>query len=220
MKQLLSYLQQELPAALQLLEKMVNMESPSTDKPLVDRFARFVGSEFKAIGGAVDYVPAERFGDHLRVRFEGKSGDRILLLGHSDTVFPVGEVAKRPFRIQDGRATGPGVFDMKAGILLMWSALRGLLHIEKRLAHSITVLLTSDEEVGSAASRALLESEAGSAKAVPNSFLAARPWPCGPMAVRIQINSSSPKKTKRVSSNFEKRCSPRTESATEQSTIS
>jgi glutamate carboxypeptidase len=166
MKQLLSYLQQELPAGLQLLEQMVNMESPSTDKQLVDKFAQFIGSQFEAIGGAVDYVPVERFGDHLRVRFRGKSEGKILLLGHTDTVFAAGEVANRPFRITDGIATGPGVFDMKAGILLMWSALRALVKTGKEFEHSTTVLLTSDEEVGSTTSRALLESEASSASAV------------------------------------------------------
>jgi glutamate carboxypeptidase len=166
MKQLLSYLQQESPGALQLLEQMVNMESPSTDKALVDRFARFVGTQFEAIGGTVDYVPAERFGDHLRVKFPGKTSEKILLLGHTDTVFPVGEVAKRPFRNTNGKATGPGVFDMKAGILIMWSALRALLKTGSPLEHAVTVLLTSDEEVGSTTSRTLLESEAGSARAV------------------------------------------------------
>jgi len=166
MKQLLSYLQQELPRGLQLLEQMVNMESPSTDKVQVDRFARFAGSQFETLGGIVDYIPAERFGDHLRVRFPGKSSERILLLGHTDTVFPSGEAVKRPFQIQDGRATGPGVFDMKAGILILWSALRALLQTGEQFENSITVLLTSDEEVGSATSRALLESEAGSSRAV------------------------------------------------------
>jgi len=87
MKQLLTYLQQELPEGLRFLEQMVNMDSPSTDKALVDRFARFVGSRFEQLGGAVEYVPVERFGDHLRVRFGGNSSDRIMLLGHTDTVF-------------------------------------------------------------------------------------------------------------------------------------
>jgi glutamate carboxypeptidase len=166
MKQLLSYLQQELPGGLQLLEQMVNMESPSSDKVLVDRFARFVGSQFETIGGAVDYIPVERFGDHLRVKFPGKTSEKILLLGHTDTVFSVGEVAKRPFQITNGTATGPGVFDMKAGILIMWAALRALRNIGDPLEHAVTVLLTSDEEVGSTSSRTLLESEAGSALAV------------------------------------------------------
>ena len=166
MKQLLSYLQQELPGGLQLLEQFVNMESPSSDKVLVDRFARFVGSQFEAIGGTVDYIPVERFGDHLRVKFPGKTSEKILLLGHTDTVFPAGEVAKRPFQIINGTATGPGVFDMKAGILIMWSALRALRNIGNPLENAITVLLTGDEEVGSTTSRTLLESEAGSARAV------------------------------------------------------
>src|SRR5262245_24120485 len=124
MKQLLSHLERELPTDLQLLEQMVNMESQSMDKALVDRFVRFIGSGFANLGGAVEDVPAERFGDHLWVRFSGDSPDRVLLLGHTDTVFPAGEAAKRPFQIVDGKATGPGVFDMKAGILLMYSAIR------------------------------------------------------------------------------------------------
>src|SRR5262249_14110023 len=119
MKQLLSHLEQELPNDLLLLEQMVNMESPSMDKNLVDRFVRFIGPRFANLGGAMEYVPAERFGDHLCVRFGGASPDRVLLLGHTDTVFPAGEAAKRPFQIANGKATGPGVFDMKAGILLM-----------------------------------------------------------------------------------------------------
>jgi glutamate carboxypeptidase len=166
MKQLLSYLQQELPVGLRFLEQMVNMDSPSTEKALVDRFARFVGSQFDAIGGEVDYIPSERFGDHLRVKFPGKSSKKILLLGHIDTVFSSGETAKRPFQISDGRATGPGVFDMKAGIAIMWSALCALLQTGIQFEHSITMLLTSDEEVGSTTSRAVLESEASDACAV------------------------------------------------------
>ena len=135
------------------------MESPSFDKPLVDKFVRFVGSRFAEIGGEVAYVAADRFGDHLLVRFPGPSVGRILLLGHTDTVWPAGEIERRPFKIENGRALGPGVFDMKAGILLMWMVAGGL-------STSVTVLLTSDEEVGSNSSRALIESEASQARAV------------------------------------------------------
>ena len=142
MKQLLSYLDRELPTGLQFLEQMVNMDSPSTDKVLVDRFAHFVGTRFEELGGDVGYVPVERFGDHLRIRFSGTGSERILLLGHTDTVFPAGEAARRRFQIKDGRATGPGVFDMKAGILLMWSAIKALLNTRQKLERPITVLLT------------------------------------------------------------------------------
>src|SRR5262245_8139760 len=70
MKQLISHLSQQLPNDLQLLEQMVNMESPSLEKPFFDRFVRFAGSQFEALGGEVQYVPAERFGDHLLVDFQ------------------------------------------------------------------------------------------------------------------------------------------------------
>jgi glutamate carboxypeptidase len=159
MDNLLKHFSDQLPGALEFLEAMVKMESPSFDKPLVDKFVRFLGDRFSQIGGKIRYVPVERFGNHLVVRFGGDSSDRILLLGHSDTVWPAGEVSKRPFAIRDGRATGPGVFDMKAGILLMWMAAA----VSKR---PLTVLLNSDEEIGSNSSRELIESEAGRCKAV------------------------------------------------------
>lgn len=162
MKDLLSELQRDLPQALKLLEAMVNMDSPSPDKPLVDQFVRFVGLQFEAIGGRVEYVPAERFGDHLLVRFDGPSEDRVLLLGHTDTVFGPGESVRRRFKIENNRATGPGVFDMKAGIVLMQSALRAL----RPIPRPVTILLTSDEEVGSPSSRELIEREARLATAV------------------------------------------------------
>lgn len=165
LSRILAFTQQDLPETLRLLELMVGLESPSFDKRLVDEFVGFLGSEFGALGGAVTRVPVDRFGDHLVVRFTGESSGSVLLLGHTDTVFPAGETAKRPFRIVDGRATGPGVFDMKAGIALMWSALRALWR-EGALPRNITVLLTSDEEIGSTSSRELLQSEASKAAAV------------------------------------------------------
>ena len=125
---------------LALLETMVMMESPSFDKPLVDAFGRFVAGEFAKIGGRVEIVPADRFGDHLVIRFE-EGPSLVLLLGHIDTVFSKGETEKRPFRIEGNRATGPGVFDMKSGILLMWITLRN-----QPQPRNVTILLTSDEE--------------------------------------------------------------------------
>src|SRR5205823_3961528 len=113
-----------------------------------------------------EYVATERFGDHVRIQFRGASPEKILLLGHIDTVFSAGDAARRPFQIAAGKATGPGIFDMKAGISLAWSAMRALKQIDGQPGKSVTVLLTSDEEVGSVSSRALLESEAGSSLAV------------------------------------------------------
>src|SRR6266581_3643388 len=166
MDDFVSYLKALLPEALEFLEEMVSMESPSFDKPLVDKFAEFAGSRFAAIGGEVDFVPAEKFGNHLRAEFPGQSSDRILLLGHTDTVWQPGEIAKRQFKIEGGRAFGPGVFDMKAGILLIWMAMDALRKVRGRVSRSVTVLLTSDEEAGSSSSRALIETEASRCRAV------------------------------------------------------
>lgn len=162
MKDLLKTLQRDLPKSLKLLESFVNMDSPSVDKTLVDKFGRFVGQKFEEIGGSVEYIPAERFGNHVIARFAGVPGTGLLLLGHLDTVFAAGEAEARAFRIDAGRAMGPGVFDMKAGIVLIWAALRAL----GLLPRAVTVLLTSDEEVGSPSSRELIEREAAKARAV------------------------------------------------------
>ncbi|HET9219388.1 MAG TPA: M20 family metallopeptidase [Terriglobia bacterium] len=163
MKDLVNALRLDLPRALKLLEVMVNMDSPSDDKTLVDGLVHFLGSHFQSIGGAVEYVPSDRFGNHLIARFNGPPAEtRVLILGHTDTVFPAGEAEKRPFRIENGRAMGPGVFDMKAGILLAWSALKAL----QPLPRPVTVFLSSDEEAGSSSSRELIEREAGASGTV------------------------------------------------------
>jgi glutamate carboxypeptidase len=137
---------------------MVMMESPSLDKGLTDKFGEFVGDLF--IGAHQDSIRSKKFGNHLRIKFPGETGKRILLLGHMDTVWPAGEIVSRPFKIADGRAQGPGVFDMKAGIVLMWLALGALKH------KPVTVLLTSDEEIGSPSSREDIENEALQCKVV------------------------------------------------------
>ena len=162
MQDLLSRLRQHQSETLRLLETMVNMDSPSTDKNLVDAFVKFLGPQFQAIGGQTEVVHSDRFGDHLVVRFPGPGTSRVLLLGHTDTVFAAGDAARRPFRIENGRAKGPGVFDMKGGIALVWAALRQI----GSFPRPVTVLLNSDEEVGSPSSRELIEREAQSAQAV------------------------------------------------------
>jgi len=159
--QMLTHFRQQLPEALALLEQMVSMESPSLDKGLTDKFVLFVADKFRQLGGHVDMVPAAKCGNHLKVTFsDAASSPRILLLGHTDTVWPAGEIRKRPFKIENGRVLGPGAFDMKAGILLMWMVLGAMKQ------RPVTVLLNSDEEIGSTSSRALIESEASRCAAV------------------------------------------------------
>jgi glutamate carboxypeptidase len=153
-----------LSEAIRLLGQMVSMESPSFDKGLTDKFVSFVADQFHRnfdeAGARVDIIPAEKFGNHLRVHFSASSDKRILLLGHTDTVWPAGELSKRAFTVEDGKALGPGVFDMKSGIVLSIMALRSLAD------RPVTVLLTSDEEAGSSSSRALIETEASRCRAV------------------------------------------------------
>src|SRR5678815_1955094 len=109
MKDLLKRLWDLQPDTTRLLQAMVNMDSPSSEKALLDTFGRFIGSEFETIGGDVERVAAGRFGDHVLVRFPGSDRARpVLLLGHTDTVFSSGEAVRRPFKIQEGKATGPG----------------------------------------------------------------------------------------------------------------
>jgi len=166
MGDLLPYLTQQLPEAIEFLEKMVALESPSFDKPLVDEFVRFVGARFAAMGAQLEFAHADKFGDHMIARFTGSSSERVLLLGHTDTVWPAGEATKRPFKITGGRAFGPGVFDMKAGILLIAMAIDALQKVDRGLPKCVTVLLVSDEEVGSTSSRTVTESEARLCRAV------------------------------------------------------
>ena len=166
MKELLAEAEHRQQEHLEFLQQMVNMESPTDDKSLVDKFVRFIAQRFEQIGGCVSLTPTRGFGDHLTVNFKGTGERPIMLLGHSDTVFPTGEVAKRPFRIKGDLATGPGVFDMKAGIAVMWTAIQCVQKVRGKLPNPLTVLITSDEEIGGASSQNLIESEARQARAV------------------------------------------------------
>ncbi len=166
MKQILADLESNKKDGIEFLQQMVDMESPSYDKPLVDRLVAFLARRFEEIGGEVFVNPVEGFGDHLRVGFPG-TGDRpIMLLGHTDTVFPAGEIQERPFKIEGNIASGPGVFDMKAGLAMMWMALRTITRIRGQLRNPVTVLLTSDEEIGGKSSQGLIETEARRSQAV------------------------------------------------------
>src|SRR4051794_1764678 len=113
---LLDYLTPHLGAMLESLEALVVRESPSYDKPALDALAGDIAARFANLGLHVDRLANELGGDHVRVRLEGQDAHApaALVLGHFDTVWPSGTLAKMPFRVEDGRAHGPGVFDMKA----------------------------------------------------------------------------------------------------------
>lgn len=162
----LAFCQQHEGEMLSLLRKMVEIESPSDDKAAVDRMGAFLAEAFERLGGQVTFFPQEEAGNHLKAEFAGgASGKPVLLLGHFDTVWPMGTLAKMPFRMEAGRAFGPGVYDMKAGIAMMIFALRALK--EAGAAHRpVTVLLDTDEEVGSTTGRPIVEATAKDCEAV------------------------------------------------------
>src|SRR5262249_19175855 len=141
------------------------LESPTTDKAAVDRCGRALAARLEAIGGRVSRLPRVDRGDHLLAEF-GCGTSQILLLGHFDTVWPVGQLERMPLVRSNGRLHGPGVYDMKAGIAIGMLATRALLETGVSLSRRIVMLWTTDEEVGSATSRAAIEEEARRSDAV------------------------------------------------------
>ncbi|GED68103.1 peptidase M20 [Brevibacillus reuszeri] len=156
-----TYLQDNMTHFLQLLEEAVNMDSPSRDKALGDRMAGWFALQFQRLtGGRAELIPNATYGDQVRCTL-GEGEKQILIIGHYDTVWLEGEAARRPFTIRDGKAFGPGVYDMKAGILQAMFALRALVKQGRMPADKkIVLLLSSDEEIGSPTSRQLVEEEA------------------------------------------------------------
>ncbi|MGL5857079.1 MAG: M20 family metallopeptidase [Angustibacter sp.] len=138
---------------LEDLRTLVEVESPSLDLEAVTASAETVVAIIETrLGESAVLVGSER-GPH--VRWSGGGVPRVLVLGHHDTVFPRGTLARRPFAVRDGRATGPGVFDMLGGLV---QAIHGLATLEDR--SGVEILVTADEEVGSDSSRALIEERA------------------------------------------------------------
>ena len=151
---------------LAALEALVRVESPSDDKAAVDRCMDALAALSGEAGARVDRVAVAAAGDHLRLVFGPPPEPgvaRLLILGHADTVWPIGTIERMPVEHRDGALHGPGIYDMKAGLVIGLQALRAL---GNRLAASVVFLVTSDEEVGSATSRALIEAEAARADAV------------------------------------------------------
>ena len=156
MKSLLSRLTSQESDMLACLRQLVELESPSHNKAELDTLGRHLAAEFGKIGGRTRFHPQEHAGDHLQVDFPG-AGKPILILGHMDTVWDLGTLASMPFRMAKGRAYGPGSFDMKAGIVQAIYAIRALQELDGRLPRAVTVLLVTDEEIGSHSSRPTTE---------------------------------------------------------------
>lgn len=169
MKQVLGDLRTRQREMVKLLAEFVRCESPSHDKPAVDQFGQIVAQEWKRRGARVRALRQKTRGDHVRAEIwlgEGKPAGQIMVLGHLDTVYPLGTLAKMPFRVSGGRAWGPGTFDMKAGLVLGLFAVDALRAVGIAPAKRFVFLWTSDEEIGSESSRRAIEQEADKSDAV------------------------------------------------------
>lgn len=155
-RQLLSQLQSQKAAMTALLRRWVEQESPSNDKAACDRMAECIAKDFETLGARTKLHLDKRAGNHLQIDFSGPSGEKpVLLVGHYDTVYDLGTLNRMPYRENRERISGPGVLDMKGGIVQIYFALAALQ--KAGMPRPVTVILVSDEEVGSASSRPITE---------------------------------------------------------------
>lgn len=141
------------------LKLLVETESPSQDKAAVDRVGGIVAEQARKLGAQVEMISNQHTGDHVLIHFTpgevAANNKPILLLCHMDTVFPLGTIGKFPYQESDGKITGPGTLDMKAGIVIAFAAIEEAQN--SGLNRAVTLLCTSDEEIGSHTSRQHIE---------------------------------------------------------------
>jgi glutamate carboxypeptidase len=153
------HLQTLLPALTDALIEIVRTESPSNHKAGVDAVGALVQGHLGALGAAISAQRESEIGDHVLGVINAGAGSPVLLFMHMDTVHPVGSFAPR-FKIDDGKIYGPGIFDMKASLTIALFAVRALRELNALPSREIRLLFTSDEEIGSGRSQALIEAQA------------------------------------------------------------
>ena len=161
---LLKHCEQHASEIIQTIETLVRLESPSDDKSAVDRCGVALAELLRGTGATVELLRQADRGDHIRAQVGG-DGRPVLLLGHFDTVWPVGTLERMPLRRDGERVYGPGAFDMKAGIAIAIAAVNAL-RATATPHPPVTMLWTTDEEIGSETSRPAIEAEARQARAV------------------------------------------------------
>ncbi len=165
-----TYFEEKQAEMLTVVEQLVVQETPSSDKARLNAFAEQLADRLRDAGAETEIVPSvptrgHAAGNHVRGRFGPTNGKApALVLCHFDTVWPVGALATHPFRIDgDGRAYGPGIFDMQTSLVLAEYAIHAVRDLSLTLPRPVIILMTSDEEVGSPTSRKLIEEEARAA---------------------------------------------------------
>jgi glutamate carboxypeptidase len=168
-KKLLQALQPREREMAATLRRLVLAESPSTGKAAADRCGRLLAAEWRKRGANVTLVRQKNRGDHVHAEWwerRGKPAGQLLVLGHFDTVYASGALKKTPFRLRNGKAYGPGAFDMKAGLVQALFAVDALRELRVEMRKRVIFLWTSDEEIGSDTSRHAIEREARRSDAV------------------------------------------------------
>ena len=162
MDPLLKALQRQQAEMVATLRQLVEAESPSTNKPAVDLCGAIIAKMAQQMGAKVRSLLSRNTGNHLRAEFPSHRkpvAPQILLLGHMDTVWELGTLRRLPFRARQGRAYGPGAYDMKAGIVVALFAIRSLQELGVPLKRNVVLLVNADEEIGSPSSRPITERE-------------------------------------------------------------
>jgi glutamate carboxypeptidase len=155
---------------LEFTRWLVEQESMSREADATRRIAEKLGESLASTGGSVELLNDPNYGSTLRARFnhasnESQDGKQMLVVGHLDTVWPIGTLSARPFRVEDDRAFGPGIFDMKSGVMLAAYAVRAIAELGRITKRVTTLLMTCDEETGSHFSREIIEEEGRLARA-------------------------------------------------------
>jgi glutamate carboxypeptidase len=169
MREILRYLRGREDWMVRLLGKFVRCESPSFDKRAVDACGEIVAAEWRRRGASVRILRQAKLGNHVRAELwlgEGRPAGQIMVLGHLDTVYPLGTIAKMPFRVSGGNAWGPGTFDMKGGLAQALFAVDALRAAKIRPRKRLVFFWNSDEEIGSHSSGRAIEAEARRSDAV------------------------------------------------------
>lgn len=160
MKNIINRIEENQELMLDYLKMIVEQESPSHDKERLDQLATWIANSFEElVGGKSEIIEVQEYGNHVRCEW-GEGEEQILILSHFDTVWPQGTLEKNPFRIEGDKAIGPGVFDMKGGLIQGLFALKALRDSGIELEKKIVFFFDSDEEIGNPTSKPYIEAEA------------------------------------------------------------
>ncbi|RIW37248.1 M20 family peptidase [Bacillus salacetis] len=150
------YIKNKQIEMLKLIETLVNIDSGSGNKPGIDKIGSLLKRKYEEAGYTIDVIPQIKYGNHLIIQHRDASDPEVLILAHMDTVFPKGTALERPFRMEEDKAYGPGVIDMKSSLVTLLYALKALKEEGSVHWKNVQIILNSDEEIGSPSSKNLI----------------------------------------------------------------